>query len=387
MKSLMQILSVKRYFAVSWVFCSLNMIIGTWVLYIPYVKHKLSLNDSQIGFALFCLALGLLTFIPLVPYLAKKIGIGKYTVIGISIFGFAFMGPLLASNYSALCALLFFCGAFSGTTDVTMNALISAFEKHDGVKIMSAAHGFFSVGGAIGGLLGSFLISLFTHPAYHMLTVAAIVLLTNTYLSKHYKHIKEEHADNERKTYSFNKLKPLFIIAFLAFVIMSGEGSVEHWSSLYLLEIVKMETENFAAMGFVMFSITMTIGRFFGDGISEKIGSLKIIILGCLVAALGYFLVLTKIAVISILGFAIVGIGLSVIIPELFRIAGETDGVKPSTGISFVSGIGIFGFLIGPVILGYISNTYDLSMSFSVLLALMAIALLASLYQFKINGR
>jgi hypothetical protein len=56
MYSLQIILSKFKYFSVAWIFASLNFIIGTWVLYIPHVKEKLQLNDSEIGVALFCFA-------------------------------------------------------------------------------------------------------------------------------------------------------------------------------------------------------------------------------------------------------------------------------------------------------------------------------------------
>jgi MFS family permease len=78
-----------------------------------------------------------------------------------------------------------------------------------------------------------------------------------------------------------------------------------------------------------------------------------------------------------------VGLGLSVIIPELFRVAGKTANVKASIGISFVSGIGFVGFLLGPVLLGYISHTFSLKSSFLFLLSLTVLVFLALLAKFK----
>jgi MFS family permease len=354
--------------------------IGTWVLYIPYVKEKLKLNDSQIGFALFCLALGILIFLPLVPFLTKKVGLGKYNIIGIILFSIAFIAPLLASNYIILCLTLFVVGMFSGTTDVAMNALVSQIEKEDNENFMSSAHGFFSLGGAIGGIFGSFLMVFFLKPAYHMMLTAILVISINILLSKHYINIKEKtETFNEKKSFKLKQFSPLLIIAFLAFVIMSSEGAIEHWSSLYLIEVVEIEQKKLAGFGFILFSTTMTLGRFFGDGISLKVGSLKVILIGCIVASVGYLLVLLNVFFVTILGFGFVGLGLSVIIPELFRIAGKTKGISPSAGISFVSGIGFMGFLLGPVVLGFISDASSLKMSFFTLLILIVLALIASL--------
>jgi MFS family permease len=98
---------------------------------------------------------------------------------------------------------------------------------------------------------------------------------------------------------------------------------------------------------------------------------------------MGYACILISVFEITLIGFGIVGLGLSVIIPELFRVAGKTSGVKASIGISFVSGIGFIGFLLGPVLLGYISHSFSLKSSFLFLLSLTVIVFLALLIKFN----
>lgn len=384
MKSLQLILTNKRYFSIVWVFSSLNIMIGTWVLYIPQVKQKLQLDDSQIGFALFCLALGLLVFIPIVPVVTKRVGLGKCTFFGICIFSCVFIVPFIAPTYYLLCGSLFLVGMFSGLTDIAMNTVVSEIEKTDSVNFMSAAHGFFSLGGAIGAVVGSIIIGVFDSPLYHVLIMTAFVIITNLLLFKQYFRIREveDVAENKLKL-PIKLLKPLFILGFLAMVIMGNEGAIEHWSSIYLTEIVQVSSENLAGLGFTVFSIMMTIGRFFGDGISAKIGSAKIVILGCSLAALGYVFVLLSGLVVSVIGFGIIGLGLSVIIPELLRIAGTTKGIAASKSISFVSGVGFVGFLVGPVILGYISDSFNLRMSYVFLLGITLIATGISVFKLR----
>ncbi|WP_299119964.1 MFS transporter [uncultured Winogradskyella sp.] len=384
MKSLHLILSNKRYFSIVWVFSSLNIMIGTWVLYIPQVKEKLQLDDSQIGFALFCLALGLLFFIPVVPIVTKKIGLGRSTFFGICIFCIAFIGPLIAPTYETLCASLFLVGVFSGLTDIAMNTVVSEMEKTDGVNFMSAAHGFFSLGGAIGALVGSLLMGVLNSPFYHVLIMAILVILTNMLLFRKYFKIREVEEDfKEKGKLPIKLLKPLFILGFLAMVIMGNEGAIEHWSSIYLTEVVKVSSENLAGLGFTIFSIMMTIGRFFGDGISAKIGSAKVVIFGCALATVGYVFVLLNGLFFSLIGFGIIGLGLSVIIPELLRIAGTTKNIAASKSISFVSGVGFVGFLLGPVILGYISDSFSLKMSYVFLLSITLIATCIAVFKLK----
>jgi fucose permease len=253
MKSLLVILSNVRYFAVSWVFSSMNILIGTWILYLPHIKMKFGLNDSQVGLALFFTACGLIVSIPFVPYLNKKIGTGRSTKIGVIILALLFNFPLLAPNYTLLCVGLFLTGIFSGFTATSMNALVSIIEKSDKQNFMSAAHGFFSLGGFIGAGIGSFLITRFSNPSYHMLLMSSFVILTTYLLSDNYKDIIEPRQEKSAKnTNIFKNIKPVLGLSVIAFIIMFNEGAVEHWSNLFLFDIVQV-SESKAGLGFVIF--------------------------------------------------------------------------------------------------------------------------------------
>lgn len=383
MKSLRLILANVKYFAPSWVFLSMNTLIGTWILYIPYIKSKFNLNDGEIGFALFFVALGLLMSLPFVPFINRKIGVGKSTKIGIILLAVVYNLPLIAANYMFLCVALFCVGVFSGFTSTSLNALTANIERKEQQNFMSAAHGFFSLGGFIGAGIGSIYLSRFSNPCIHMLGVSFFIIFTTLVLSKNYKNIKGISNEKLKKNNNFFKnVKPLLAVSVIAFIIMFNEGAVEHWSNLFLFDVVKV-SESKAGLGFIVFSLTMTIGRFLGDGLSSKIGSMKIIIYGCLIAFISYMFVISANLYLSVLGFGFLGLGLSVIVPEVFRVAGKTKELETSLAISIVSGIGFVGFLVGPVILGAISTWSSLVVSYVFLSALIGIAFCLALFVSK----
>jgi len=132
-------------------------------------------------------------------------------------------------------------------------------------------------------------------------------------------------------------------------------------------------------LGYTAFSITMAIGRFLGDEISSRYGSKQLIILGSLLGSLGFGCVLLVNPIWVIIGFGLVGLGLSVIVPELFRLGGKTNGVESSQGISFISGTGFLGFLVGPVLLGFLADLSTLKLSFIALLCFTVISMLIAL--------
>jgi len=321
LKSLTLIFSNFRYFAPAFIFATLNVVIGTWAIYIPTIKTKLAIDEGDLGLALFCMALGTLTMILFAPKIIGRFGVGRATAYGLFVFLFTFIIPFATTNYIGLCVGLYIVGAFSGFTDVAMNTLVTEIEKQDAIHIMSANHGFFSLGGFLGAGIGSFFLPLQLVPLHYLLVVIAILLVVNLLLLKYYINI----SSNDQEAPSFN---------------------------------IKI------GLGYTVFSITMAIARFLGDDISRKFGSKVLIIGGSLIGSIGFSCVLLVEPVLAIIGFGLVGVGLSVIIPELFRLGGKTAGVESSQGISFISGVGFFGFLVGPVLLGFLADMSSLKLSF-----------------------
>ena len=159
---------------------------------------------------------------------------------------------------------------------------------------------------------------------------------------------------------------------------MSTEGAIVDWSALYL-EKVSLAKLSWLGLGYTVFSATMALGRFFGDAISKRFGSKSLILGGIFIASLGFVCILLVSPIVALFGFGLVGIGLSVVIPEIFRLAGTFKGLNASLGISFVSGIGFLGFLVGPVLLGFLAELSSLKLSFIALLVFVVISFITAL--------
>ena len=374
MKSLKLILTNAKYFGPSWVFASLNILFGTWAIYIPTVKETLAIDKSQLGFAIFFLSLGVFSIFPFASGIINKIGVGKATWYGVLLSCTAAMLPLMAPSYYTLMGALFLFGASNGFTDISMNTLVTELEKKDRAKFMSASHGFFSLGGVLAGL-GSFLIGPLGNPVLHMGIAVALVFFVNLVFYKKYVHELAELIDKE--PFNLGLFKPILLLGLISFVAMGSEGAIVDWSGLYLME-VSVAPEALWGAGFLGFQITMTLGRFLGDGISAKMGSVKMVALGAAFAMVGYILVLTANTYLAILGFAISGLGFSVMVPEIFRIGGNVKGIESSQGIAFIAGSGYAGFLCAPPILGFLAETFTLKTSFWVLLCCALLILGAS---------
>ena len=364
MKSLRLILSNPRYFGPAWVFASQNILFGTWAIYIPTVKENLGIDKSQLGIAIFFLSFGVFVIFPIASTIINRVGVGRSTWFGVILSCIAAMLPLSAPSYYTLMAALFLFGASNGFTDIAMNTLVTELEKQDKKKFMSASHGFFSLGGVLAGL-GSFLIGPLNNPPLHMGLAVVLVLWVNVIFHTRYKHIVA--APVEKEPFSLKLFKPLLLLGLISFVAMGSEGAIVDWSGLYLQEI-SLAPEALWGAGFLGFQVTMTLGRFLGDGISSKIGSIKMVTFASILVMVGYGLVLATDTLWAVSGFALCGLGFSVMVPEVFRIGGNVSGVDSSRGVSFIAGTGYTGFLCAPPILGFIADSYSLITCFLVLL-------------------
>ncbi len=375
MNSLQLILTNKRYFGPAWVFASLNIWFGTWAIYIPWVKDQLAIDKTQLGIALFFLSLGVFTVFPIAAKIINRIGVGRATKIGVLLCSLIAIFLLISPSYYLLILALYLFGAANGFLDISMNSLVTEIEISDNQYFMSAAHGFFSLGGVVAGL-ASFAIPYFDNPPLHMGVVVVLVLLVNSIFFNNYSGIESKPI--EKKPVSLKLFKSLLLLCVISFVVMGAEGAVVDWSGLYLKEVT-IAPEYLIGTGFLSFSAMMTLGRFLGDGISQRLGSYKTVLLGSFIAFGGFGIVLAQTTFTAILGFALIGLGLSVVVPEMFRLGGKVPGIVSAQGIALIAGSGYSGFLIAPPVLGYLAEQYSLVKSFTVLLVSVFVVVALSL--------
>jgi MFS family permease len=166
--------------------------------------------------------------------------------------------------------------------------------------------------------------------------------------------------------------KSLLKLGVIAFCSMICEGTMFDWSGVYFKKVVMAEREWIGA-GYTAFMSTMATGRFFADWFTTKFGIQKTLQLSGILIASGLMVsVLFPYLLSSILGFLLVGFGVSSVVPLIYSSAGRSKVMSAGVAIAAVSTIGFFGFLIGPPLIGMIAGVSSLRISF-VVIALMGL--------------
>ena len=361
----------KRYFASAFLYSCFSLIFSTWVTYIPQVAEKLGISEGRIGKAIFFSALGAFVMIRICRHFVDKVGVGRYAFFALIAYIVAFYGPFLAGSYTALCVSLFLFGMAGSSFAISLNSLTATIEKQDKIYIMSRSHAFWSIGGMLGAATGSFFAVLLHNPILHISILVAIILIIHLRFKSFYYNRKGEVVEQEKRHKT--NLKPLYAIAVIGLVTMVSEGAIADWSALYMKKIIFLDMQ-YVGLAYAAFSFAMMIGRFTGDSLSQKFGSWRLITYSILTGIVGFLLVLILNPIVSIFGFFVVGLGFSVVVPEVYRLASQVEGIQTADGVSFIAATSNIGFLVGPVMLGFVADFRSLHLSFILLTVFVSFA-------------
>jgi hypothetical protein len=152
----------------------------------------------------------------------------------------------------------------------------------------------------------------------------------------------------------------LVALSAIGFCILLSEGAMADWTALYLRQVLKAGAGT-AAAGYAVFSAAMAAMRFLGDMATARLGAMRAVRTGSLVAAVGLgWALCVREASWAMPGFGVAGCGFSIIIPLVFGSAGRVRGVAPGAGIATVTGLGYLGFIAGPPMIGFLSQLMTL---------------------------
>jgi MFS family permease len=349
--------------------------IGTWAAQLPRFKAELALSDGQLSLGLLTFALGAVALMPVMGWAIAHIGSRVTTLVA----AFAFTASLLLIGLSP--TLTFFvaaallAGACNGTMDIAMNTNATVVEKAWGSAIMSSFHAFFSLGGFAGAAMSGLLIWL-EYGIFATLLVSCLGMALFS-LAAAFGMIGEKERAAEGHGFALPR-GPVVIVAVLAMFCFIVEGAMVDWTAIYL-QTVGGATEERAVMGFAAFSIAMTICRFLGDAIVNRLGRGRTVQLGAALAGVGLLVaIILPHPLPATVGFLLVGFGLANVVPVLFSTAAQMKGIAPSMGVAMVATLGYGGYLGGPPLIGFGGDLFGLRAMFGVLIGLAIVIIILS---------
>ncbi|PWI19807.1 MFS transporter [Streptomyces sp. Act143] len=361
-------------YAVAAVFAVHGAVTGSFATRVPWIQDHASVSAGQLGLALAFPALGASVAMPLAGRVSHRFGARNALRGLISLWTLSLVLPALSPNLWALCLALFVYGATAGMADVAMNALGVEVENRLGRSIMSSLHGMWSVGTLIGSAAGTLAAHLGSDARLHH-TLAAAVLTCLGLLACRWVLDLQPAEDEEPPPRFALPPKSALLIGAVGFCAVFAEGASLDWSAVYLRD--QLETSaGLAAACTTGFTLTMAIARLAGDRIVDRYGSVRTVRASGVLAVLGGLLIVAaRNPAMAMTGFALMGLGIAVVVPLCFAAAGRS-GSNPSLAIAGVATITYTSGLVAPSAIGTIAQATSLLVSF-VLVTVLASGLVA----------
>ena len=343
------------------------VVFGVWLALIPEVQSGLNLDKSQLALGLMGTPTGMLMTLPFAGKMANTFGIRKILYVGFPVFFFSITFIGLVDGLYSLFLVLFLIGVSMSLLELALNVHAGRVEKHTRRVIMNRCHGFWSLGIMTGSLLGSALHSEST--VWLILIMCASALLPVAWLLclglPSYENITSVEVSPVFVIPQFPTI--LICICVFAFGITIIEGAMADWASVYVKEMLGPEAQG-TGYGFGLFAAFMALGRFFGDNLKIKLGTILVARVFVILSILGLIILVTADELwLALAGFALTGMGVSVGFPLAVTSAASIDDKREASYVAFLSLIALIGFLVGPPIIGFLANVTNLKTGFIML--------------------
>ncbi|MFF8033185.1 MULTISPECIES: MFS transporter [unclassified Streptomyces] len=349
-------------YAVGAVFAVHGAVTGSFATRVPWIQDHAGVSAGQLGLALAFPALGASLAMPLAGSISHRFGARTALRGLIALWTLALVLPSAAPNLLTLCLALFVYGATAGMSDVAMNALGVEVENRLDKSIMSGLHGMWSAGALIGSAAGTLAAHLGSDARLHHALAAAALTVAGVTACAWVLDLQPAEDEEPPPRFALPPRSALLIGA-IGFCAVFAEGASLDWSAVYLRDQLGTSA-GLAAACTTGFTLTMAIARIAGDRVVDRYGAVRTVRASGVVAVLGALLiVLAEHPATAMGGFALMGLGIAVVVPLCFAAAGRS-GANPSLAIAGVATITYTSGLIAPSAIGLLAQATSLVVSF-----------------------
>jgi len=315
--------------------------------------------------------------LPFAGWIVTKYGSKRVVTNAIILYSLILIGLGFANNLPQLIVTLALFGAAGNITNSAVNTQAVGVEARYGRKILASFHGLWSLAGFTAAGIGTFMIGKNIIPLNHFIIIASLILCAVAIAFQYLLPAEEQPAE---KTSFFPKPdRTLIMLGIITFCSMICEGAMFDWSGIYFKKVVQVDKALIGA-GYTAFMCTMATGRFVADWVTHKVGFKRTVQgSGVLIASGLSIAVLFPYLLSALIGFLLVGFGVSSVVPLVYSEAGKSSKIAPGVALAAVSSIGFLGFLIGPPLIGIVAGLAGLQTSFTIIAVMgLSVALVAS---------
>ena len=336
--------------------------VGLWSIRIPTIKDQLQTDYQGVGYIMLSFAIGSIVAMIFANALILKTSTKSILTFTLIAEGFLWLPVPFIQELWIFMVFSFIFGMSYGAFEIACNVYASNLEAREKKSMMSGFHAFWSLGVLFGSLITSFLLEWnYSFISNILLYVIILLPLSLYFVLCLESQVEKKSSDSNKKNIFFIWPLLIFLLAIIAMANALTEGSVDAWGALYMRDYIKADGF-YIGLATLTFNIFMVLGRLSGDWVRDKIGVFALIVF-LFFSTIISLIILTSLNSMfaAIVGFSLLGIGASSIVPIAYSLAGKIDGIDSGVGITIIS-IAVYGTFIGaPASLGYIANNYGIN--------------------------
>jgi Major Facilitator Superfamily len=282
-------------------------------------------------------------------------------------------GPL------AFFLLLFPVGIVIGGIEIILNLEADRTEHMIGHRIMNRAHAFWSFGFFSAGIISALVAQSGLSPQIHLLLMVPLVIVGVALILGRFDPAPHRTGTSDEKPPQIAvPTRPIMALVAVTLSAMIMEGAGIDWAAIYMRDV-------FAVPPFISgFAVALGAGaqavtRFFADPFVERYSPTAVSRVLLRVLGVGVLLVFFAPSDwLALVGFALMGVGTSVIFPLAMSAAAQLTDRPAPTNVASLAQISFVAFLLGPPLLGYVAEHFGIRWSFGVGLPLVILSIVCA---------
>ena len=348
--------------------------LGTLFPRIGDIQRQLNVEEGALGLAITGLPIGVQISLLIADRILESMRIRTVMMLGVPIIGLAFWVGALMPTPFLFFICLFFCGLAVGAIEVAVNLEADRTEFQLGSRIMNRSHAFWSLGFFVTSIAGAFMAQAGITPAQHFLIFAIIATLAILYVFWSFEQAPERPGSDTATPLFVKPTKPIMVLVFLTLSAMLVEGSSIDWSVIYMRDTFEtVPLVSGLALAFVAFSQFVT--RFFADSVVESYGPERVTKFSIILMFVGVSIVtFSPMAILSLCGFILMGVGCAVIFPLAMSAAAQLQDRPAAVNIASLAQISFVVFLLAPPLLGFVAEHIHIRAAFGLSLPLIIVS-------------
>ena len=360
------------------------LIVGCYFGLIPWNMERLQIDESDLGFAILTFGVSFLISNQIAGrILVPKFGTKKIMSLGIIIISFSNIILVSAPEYYILLLAHIPAGIGWGSSGPIGGIHTQLIEKHSG-KIISPYYAMgFSIGIFLGGILAGFVLGNNVYPTFvfTILFILSVFVAVVIYLNSLPNDLDFKGEGEKLKIPERNVL----IFGFLLFILFGSNGIIIDWSALWFTKELNAPL-HLASLGLIFLSLGGIFATFFSNQLinlfSEKV-------VGCYFVIFGSLILLGAIVIgnfyIILITFFVYGFATANLVPIIIRQAVKHSTESIPTTVTNLITMGFSAMLFAPALIGFIAETYSLTINMYALCVIVFIAGNIFLRKFRAN--